>query len=622
VITPLVLAGVGFMGWRRARSGRALAQAPVSQAPDSPGSTAARADAKLAQDEAEAERFARRSVVLLAGTTAGALINPAFTVLTVPFLVVQALPLFREGYEEIRGGKLGGGMVRMLAGGGMLLTRAFWVLSLSGVLYGYIDRLQLRALRRVQRRLAGVFGELPSKAWVRRDGSDIEVALADVAVGDLVVVGAGQTIPADGRVESGEASIDQQALTGEAEPVEKAAGDSVLAATVVRSGSIAVRVERAGVATVVASLEEILNRTTVQPSAFERKSEVIADRSVAPTLALAALAQALFGSGASICTLAVYPGEDGMRLLGPLSVLSYVRHAAEQRILIKDGRVLESLLAIDTVVFDGAATLTEAHPGVASGDAALLVKALKARGMAVYILSGDRPGETERLALQLGVDPVVAGALPEQRAERIRAWRGEGKRVCFVGDGINDSIALRAADVSVSLTGPARIAADTASVVLLDGNLERLVLLFDLAKDHAVNQRHSLTALLAPSPLLVAGIFLLGFRTAATLLLTSAGALIATANASLIAERRLLELPYRPLKSLPAAQPMDEADAAASPAAELDTEEQLARTLGAALQTAKQAGRRLLASLDKRFGAAIDALGRTAERIAIADNEP
>jgi Cu2+-exporting ATPase len=72
-----------------------------------------------------------------------------------------------------------------------------------------------------------------------------------------------------------------------------------------------------------------------------------------------------------------------------------------------------------------------------------------------------------------GVDHVIAGALPEQSAERIRAWREEGKRVCFVGDGINDSIALRAADVSVSLAGAATIAADTANVVLLDGNLER-----------------------------------------------------------------------------------------------------------------------------------------------------
>jgi cation transport ATPase len=604
VITPLVLAGVGFLQWRRVRSGSAR-------------------DQELGQDEGEAERFARRSAVLLAGTTAGALINPAFTVVTVPFLVVHALPTFRQGYLELREGKLGGGVVRALAGGGMLVTGAFWVLSLSGVLYGYIDRLQLRALRRSQRRLKSVFGELPCKAWVRRGEGDVEVALADLTVGDLVVVSAGQTIPVDGRIESGEAGIDQQVLTGEAQPAVKTVGDSVLAATVVRSGSIAVRVERAGAATVVASLVEILNRTTAHTSAFERKGEVIANRTVAPTLTLAALAQVLLGSEASICALAVYPGNEGMRMLGPLSVLSYVRHAAEQRILIKDRRVMESLLAVDTVVFDGTATLTEKSPGSASGDTALLVKELQARGMAVYILSGDRHPETERLALQLGVEHVVVGALPEQRAEQIRAWREEGKRVCFVGDGINDSIALRAADVSVSLTGAAMIAADTASVVLLDGNLERLPLLFDLAKDLAVNQRHNLMALLAPSPILAVGIFLLGLRTFATLLLTSAGALIATANATLVAERRLLTLQYRPLRSLPASQPTDELDAAAPPRTELtelDAEARLALAVGAAFQTVKRTGRRLLAVLDHGFSTAIEAVSRSAERLAVVED--
>jgi hypothetical protein len=180
-----------------------------------------------------------------------------------------------------------------------------------------------------------------------------------------------------------------------------------------------------------------------------------------------------------------------------------------------------------------------------------------------------------------------------------------------VGDGINDSVALRAADVSVSLTGAAMIASDTASVVLLDGNLERLPLLFDLAKDLAVNQRHSLTALLAPSPILAAGIFLLGFRTVATLLLTSAGALAATANATLIAEQRLLKLPYRPLQSLPASQPVDERDAAAPPVTELDAEAKLALALGTAVQTVQRAGRW-----------ALEALSRAAERLAVIDENP
>lgn len=557
-----VLAGAGLIGWRYARTIWEQDQAPALQTPETARSPAAKQDAQLARDEeAEGKRSARRSLMLLAGTTAGSLISPVFTIVTVPFLVAQALPLFRQGYRELREGKLGGGVVRMLMAGGMLVTRDFWDLSLSDVLDGYIHRLQFRARRLSQQRLGIVFGELPRTAWVRRDEVDIEVALADLVVGDLVVVSTGQTIPIDGRIESGEASIDQQRLTGEARPADKTVGDSVLAATVVRSGRIVVRVELTGAATVVASLAEILNRTTDYTSALERKGEVIAERSVAPTLTLAALAQAWLGSEASISVLSVYPDETALRMLGPISVLNYARHAAEQRILIKDGQVLAALPAIDTVVFDGAAILKEKIPGVASGEAALLVKELQARGLAVYILSADPHEETERLALQLGADQVVAAARPKQRAERIRAWREEGKRVCLVGDGPSDSIAMRAADVSVSLTGA--IAADPARVVLLDGNLERLPLLFDLAQDLAVNLRHNLRALLAPSPILAAGIFFLGFRTPVTLLLPSVGTLAATANAMLASERRLLKLQARPPQSLPAPQPMGQHDAVA-----------------------------------------------------------
>jgi len=689
----------------------------------------------LAQHEVEVERFARRSLGLLAGATAGRLINPFFTAVTLPFLVVHTVPLFRQGYDELREGKLGGGVIRALAAGGMLWTRSFWVLSLSSVLYGYTEKLQLRVRRQSQVRLGSVFGELPRRVWVRRGEQDIEVAFEDLVVGDLVVVGAGQPIPVDGRIESGEASIDQRALTGEDQPAERTVGDSVLAATVVLSGTIAIRVERTGAATVVASIEEILNRTTDHTSELELKGKVIADRTVVPTLALAALALVLLGSDAGICALALYPGE-GMRMLGPLSLLNYVRHAAEQRILIKDGRVLESLQEIDTVVFDKTGTLTETIPRVAAihgfgsaspevvlglaaaaelrqqhpialairqeaarrgltvpsveeasyriglgvqvtvngspvlvgsrrflvnhrvpisaeadaveaglgesghslvyvaegprvlgaieimprvrDEVAALVKELQARGMAVYILSGDHHQPTERLARQLGVDGFVAGTLPDQKAERIRDWQGQGRRVCFVGDGINDSIALRTADVSVSLMGASTIAADTANVVLLDGNLERLPLLFDLAKDLRVNMRHNLLALLAPSPILALGIFFLGFRTPATLLLTTASGLVGLANATLVAEWRLKQLQYRPVPEA-TARPIEEPGAEAPASRQPDLRAQLSVALDGASRRVVQAVKPLLEFLDDHLGATVEALGRQPDRAAMVD---
>jgi len=175
-------------------------------------------------------------------------------------------------------------------------------------------------------------------------------------------------------------------------------------------------------------------------------------------------------------------------------------------------------------------------------------------------------------------------------------------------DGIAGAGVLRAGEVSVSLAGMATAAHDAGSVVLLDGGLARLPRVFDLAKDLTSNLRHNLLAQLAPSPILAAGIFLLGFRTVATLALTSAGALIATANATLIAERRQAAL-------------YDRAPAPAAHPEETDAEAQLGRALATAVHTVQRGFSRVLGALDHRFGAALTALGRASDRIAVIDHE-
>lgn len=106
---------------------------------------------------------------------------------------------------------------------------------------------------------------------------------------------------------------------------------------------------------------------------------------------------------------------------------------------------------------------------------------LRERGFALYILSGDQEGPTRELAAQLGMDGYFANTMPEQKAERVKALQAQGKKVCFVGDGINDAVALLQADVSVSFRGATTIATDAAQVVLMEDHLEQLQMLFELA---------------------------------------------------------------------------------------------------------------------------------------------
>jgi Cu2+-exporting ATPase len=119
---------------------------------------------------------------------------------------------------------------------------------------------------------------------------------------------------------------------------------------------------------------------------------------------------------------------------------------------------------------------------VSRPEAQATVAWLRLRGLSLYILSGDQEAPTANLAKELGMDGWFANTLPEQKANRIQTLQEQGKRVCFIGDGINDAIALRKAEVSISLRGATTVATDAAQVVLMDDDLNQLKLLWELAE--------------------------------------------------------------------------------------------------------------------------------------------
>jgi Cu2+-exporting ATPase len=148
-----------------------------------------------------------------------------------------------------------------------------------------------------------------------------------------------------------------------------------------------------------------------------------------------------------------------------------------------------------------------------------VVAALHARGLTLYILSGDQEEPTRRLAEQVGIDHYQANTLPEQKASFIETLQAQGRHVCFVGDGINDGIALKKANVSISLRGATTVATDTAQIVLMDATLQHLPTLFHLADAFDGSMRRSRAWAVAPGVFAIAGVFLwhFGFLAAATI---------------------------------------------------------------------------------------------------------
>ncbi|MBF0102119.1 MAG: HAD-IC family P-type ATPase [Desulfobacterales bacterium] len=108
-----------------------------------------------------------------------------------------------------------------------------------------------------------------------------------------------------------------------------------------------------------------------------------------------------------------------------------------------------------------------------------VVQKLKQRGKKIYIISGDHEKPTRKIADELGIDQYFYEVLPEEKANLIARLQCEGRSICFVGDGINDTIALKKANVSISLSGASTIATDSEQIVLMGQNLNQLTTLFD-----------------------------------------------------------------------------------------------------------------------------------------------
>ncbi|MCB0123849.1 MAG: HAD-IC family P-type ATPase, partial [Caldilineaceae bacterium] len=136
---------------------------------------------------------------------------------------------------------------------------------------------------------------------------------------------------------------------------------------------------------------------------------------------------------------------------------------------------------------------------------------LHKRNIETVIISGDNDAPTRRLAADLGIDRYFAEVLPEDKANLVRQLQEEGHKVCFVGDGINDSIALKSADVAVSLRGATTIATDMAEIIFMNGTLGQLPELFTLADEFAANMRVNLVASMTPGIVGIAGTLLFGW---------------------------------------------------------------------------------------------------------------
>lgn len=164
-------------------------------------------------------------------------------------------------------------------------------------------------------------------------------------------------------------------------------------------------------------------------------------------------------------------------------------------------------------------------------EAKAIIQQLKQRNLSVYIISGDYEAATQHLAERLGIDNYFAETLPENKSKIIQQLQQQGKTVCFIGDGINDTVALKQANVSISLQGASTAAMDIAQVVLMGKNLKQLPTLFDLADALDRNMKAGLLTTIVPGVVCVFGVYFLHFGIYTAIVLYNIGLAAGVANA-------------------------------------------------------------------------------------------
>lgn len=194
--------------------------------------------------------------------------------------------------------------------------------------------------------------------WVERDAREVRLAFADLAVGDVVICGAGELIPVDGVVVDGEAALNRSSITGESLPVQASLGSEVLSGSLVEDGRLKIAARTVGGETSMARTRRFLQNSLRSKSASQKHSDELADRLVPVTLGLGLGLFALTRDVRRAAAVLTVDYSCALKLAAPVAVKSGMHAAGHQGVLLKGGQALDNLAAIDTIVFDKTGTLT------------------------------------------------------------------------------------------------------------------------------------------------------------------------------------------------------------------------------------------------------------------------
>ncbi|WP_041959123.1 heavy metal translocating P-type ATPase [Sulfurospirillum arsenophilum] len=275
---------------------------------------------------------------------------------------LASIPLLKEGTIELFSEGLTSKVLEAMAVGVSLARRDYTAANSTNLMLEIGEYIEETTVHKSDDLIKELAKPNVEEAWieVEVDGKITEerIRTSDVKVGDIIIVGSGDTIPIDGHIIDGTASINQVSMTGEAEPVKKERGGRVISGTVVEAGRIRIWAEQVGDDTATQRIRHYIKSSLDEKSSIGLKATRLADKLVPITLGMAGLSYLIRRDMASVAAVLQADYSCALKLATPVAFKNSLSIAGHHGILIKGAKALEALSLVDTFIFDKTGTLT------------------------------------------------------------------------------------------------------------------------------------------------------------------------------------------------------------------------------------------------------------------------
>jgi heavy metal translocating P-type ATPase len=390
--------------------------------------------------------------------------------------LVELTPLLAGMWQDLRSGRYGIDILAAIAIFSSVILGQYWAAIVIVIMLTGGEALEDYAEHRARSELDALLKHAPQKATLLRKGKEVRVSVAEIHVGDKIIIKAGELVPVDANIIEGTASFDESSLTGESLPQQKQVGDTLLSGSINIDGPVTAKATATAKDSQYQQIINLVRSASANQAPFVR----LADRYAVPftLLALAIAIGAWMVSGEAIRFLQVIVVATPCPLLlaAPIAVISGMARASRYGIIVKTGQALERLAEAKSIGFDKTGTLTRGMPSVNE----VIVFGSFAKNEVLALAAGLEQNSNHVIALAV-VAAAKSRGLKFSKAKHVKEISGLGLEAQLKGQQILVGRLSLLTDRGVIL--PTKFKADnikqTAIYVAVDDDLAGIVTLTD-----------------------------------------------------------------------------------------------------------------------------------------------